>query len=26
LLQCIDKNKEKISNRCKQAIKDVGAK
>jgi len=26
LLQCIDKNKEKISSRCKQAIKDVGSK
>jgi hypothetical protein len=26
LLQCIDKNKEKISGRCKQAIRDVGAK
>jgi hypothetical protein len=26
LLQCIDKNKEKISSRCKQAIKDVGSR
>jgi hypothetical protein len=26
LLQCIDKNKKKISSRCKQAIKDVGQK
>jgi hypothetical protein len=26
LIQCIDKNKEKISGRCKQAIKDVGQK
>ncbi|MGE5840636.1 MAG: cysteine rich repeat-containing protein [Deltaproteobacteria bacterium] len=26
LLSCIDKNKEKISSRCKQAFKDVGAK
>ena len=26
LLQCIDKNKEKVSGRCKQAIKDVGLK
>ncbi len=23
LIQCIDKNKEKISDRCKQAIRDV---
>ncbi len=26
LMQCIDKNKEKISNSCKQAIKDVAEK
>ena len=26
LLQCIDKNKEKVSGRCKQAIKDTGLK
>jgi hypothetical protein len=26
LLNCIDKNKDKISERCKQAIKDVGIK
>jgi hypothetical protein len=26
LLQCIDKNKEKISGRCRQAIKDVSKK
>jgi hypothetical protein len=26
LIQCIDKNKEKISGRCKQAIKDVAKK
>jgi cysteine rich repeat protein len=26
LLQCIDKNKEKVSSRCTQAIKDVGLK
>jgi hypothetical protein len=26
LIQCIDKNMGKVSNRCKQAIKDVGQK
>jgi hypothetical protein len=26
LLQCLDKNKEKVSDRCKQAQKDVGLK
>ncbi len=26
LLQCLDKNKEKVSDRCKQAAKDVGLK
>lgn len=26
LVQCLDKNKEKISDRCKQAMKDVGLK
>jgi hypothetical protein len=26
LLQCLDKNKEKVSSRCKQAINDVGLK
>lgn len=26
LLDCIEKNKEKVSDRCKQAIKDVGLK
>ena len=26
LLECLDKNKEKVSDRCKQAVKDVAAK
>jgi hypothetical protein len=26
LLQCIDKNNAKVSNRCKQALKDTGLK
>lgn len=26
LLECVDKNRDKVSDRCKQAFKDVGAK